>query len=72
MDHPDPRSMGYRTSAYGSPGAYETSYEDDDSFDEYDNYSEQDNYNRYDEGYRPDPRSDQPERRGWRRFFGRK
>jgi hypothetical protein len=63
--------MGRRADTYGSRGAYDTSL-DDGTFDEYDDYSEFDGYNGYDEGYRAAPRREQPERRGWRRFFGRK
>jgi hypothetical protein len=71
MDQESPRNMGRRAGAYGSRGAYDASL-DDGSYDEYDNYSEYDDYTGYDEGYRADPRREQPERRGWRRFFGRK
>jgi hypothetical protein len=65
------RSRGRRPDAYGPRGAYDTSL-DDGTFDGYDDYSEFDDYSGYDEGYRADPRREQPERRGWRRFFGRK
>jgi hypothetical protein len=71
MDPESPRGMGGRAVAYGSRGAYDTSLEDG-SFDGFDDYSEFDDYTGYDEGYRADPRREQPERRGWRRFFGRK
>jgi hypothetical protein len=71
MDPESPRSTGGRAGAYGSHGAYNTSL-DDGSFDEFEDYSEFDDYTGYDEGYRADPRREQPERRGWRRFFGRK
>jgi hypothetical protein len=71
MDSASPRSMGGRADAYGSRGAYDTP-PDDVSFDDFEDYSEFDDYSGYDEGYRADPRREQPERRGWRRFFGRK
>jgi hypothetical protein len=66
-----PSNVGRRAGTYGSRGAYDASL-DDRAFDEYDNYSDFDDYSGYDEGYRADPRREQPERRGWRRFFGRK
>lgn len=58
--------------------AYDTSYQGYPAYgnnggaDEYDGFDEYDPQAAYDDSYAAEQQSSQPERRGWRRFFGRK
>ncbi|PWT76989.1 MAG: hypothetical protein C5B60_03415 [Chloroflexi bacterium] len=71
MEPESPRNRGRRDRSYRSRMDYEAS-QNDVSFNEYDNYDAFDEYAGYDGRYQADRRHGQPERRGWRRFFGRK
>ena len=75
----DTHNRGRNASPYNAYEAYPAeaypAYEnagDFNSYGSFDQYDQYDQYAGYDAAYEPEQESSPPERRGWRRFFGRK
>ncbi|MGO8949024.1 MAG: hypothetical protein ACLQUY_15530 [Ktedonobacterales bacterium] len=72
VNSPKSRNMGYSDGPYDAYEAYPESADDGGFDDDYDSSDEYDHYTDYEDIRQEVQETSQPERRGWRRLFGRK